>query len=356
MKKRMVEILATAAMLTLGSVVSPFVISATEVNASETTDEEATVEGSGRSVMHYDIREVGGDFSRDAYGDYHYTLKDGTVVKDAFFCDGIYTYYLQADGTPMKNRLTYHPDGEHVIYFDGYGHEVFDNFVNVKKSISGDAVDDICYFNTFGYMYVDVITYDKEGVNLYYLNPYGVMQQEGWFRFSDGNAGYANVDGTLLNSRVGCDENGKVVYFGGDGKISTTPVDMSSFSQEKQYEYQVIERVNEERRNNGVSPLQIDENLVSAAEVRANEISSSFSHTRPDGRECFSILDDRNIDTYWAVGENIAYGFLNPKDVMNGWMNSQGHRENILSPDYTAIGVGVYNSGRYNWVQLFGGN
>ena len=64
---------------------------------------------------YYNITQNGGKWDGK-----HYTL-GGEVIKDAFFCDGTYTYFLQADGSAMKNRLTYHPDGEHVIYFDEYG-------------------------------------------------------------------------------------------------------------------------------------------------------------------------------------------------------------------------------------------
>ncbi|MBQ9199539.1 MAG: hypothetical protein IJ141_05120 [Lachnospiraceae bacterium] len=136
--------------------------------------------------------------------------KDNPVIND-FKCDGTYTYYFQLDGTAMKDRLTYHPDGIHVIYFDSEGHEVFSDFAHVKKSISGDAVDDYCFFNVFGYMYVDVLTWDKSGTVLYYANPYGVLERNGAFTFSEtvqwadgtpcvgiaGGSGYANSDGTV---------------------------------------------------------------------------------------------------------------------------------------------------------------
>lgn len=151
------------------------------------------------------------------------TLNSGEVAKDCFFCDGTYTYYLQHDGTPMKNRLTYHPDGVHVIYFDENGHEVFNNFIQVKQSIAGTPVDDLCFFNTYGYMYVDVITYDQSGTNLYYVNPCGVIERNGWFTFSEiqgGGPGYANWDGTLLTNQFSFDAQGRVVYFQGDGTLA----------------------------------------------------------------------------------------------------------------------------------------
>ncbi|MBQ9200599.1 MAG: Ig-like domain-containing protein [Lachnospiraceae bacterium] len=133
-------------------------------------------------AKHYDINQNGGTW------DGTYYIINGEVIKDAFFCDGTYTYFLQADGTPMTDRLTYHPDGEHIIYFDAYGHEVFSDFATVKRSISGDPVNDLCFFDVYGYMYVNVLTYDKAGEKIYYANPYGVMECNGWFQFA-GNAG-----------------------------------------------------------------------------------------------------------------------------------------------------------------------
>ena len=141
-------------------------------------------------------------------------------IKNQFVCDGTYTYYIQNDGTPMKNRLTYHPNGKDIIYFDEEGHEVFDSFVNVKKSISGQAVNDICYFDTFGSMYVDRTTYDRAGVTLYYINAYGVLQRNGWFRFSNGEIGCAREDGSLVTDQFAYDQWGRLVYLKGDGTVA----------------------------------------------------------------------------------------------------------------------------------------
>ncbi len=152
---------------------------------------------------YYNITTNGGTFDGN-----HYTLANGNVVKNAFFCDGTYTYFLQADGTPMKDRLTYHPDGVQIIYFDSKGHECFDTFANVKKSIAGDPVDDLCYFGTTGNLYVNVITYNRDGTSLYYANPYGVVPRSGMFEINHNAAnyealaigkkyGYANADGSI---------------------------------------------------------------------------------------------------------------------------------------------------------------
>ncbi|MEE1251348.1 MAG: lectin like domain-containing protein [Lachnospiraceae bacterium] len=146
--------------------------------------------------------------------------ENGKPIKNQFVCDGTYTYYIQNDGTPMKNRLTYHPNGKDIIYFDEKGHEVFDNFANVKKSISGQKVDDICYFDTFGFLYVDRTTYDRAGMTLYYLNPYGVMQRNGWFQFSNGEVGCAREDGSLVTDQFAYDQWGRLVYLKGDGTVA----------------------------------------------------------------------------------------------------------------------------------------
>ena len=96
--------------------------------------------------------------------------------------------------------------------------------------------------------------------------------------------------------------------------------------------------------------------LTAAACVRAREIVTTFSHTRPDGSLFFSIYDEFNI-SYAFRGENIAMGYGTPAAVMEGWMKSEGHRENILKDVYSAIGIGCYKKeGNIYWVQLFGGN
>lgn len=120
------------------------------------------------------------------------------------------------------------------------------------------------------------------------------------------------------------------------------------------YVQQVINLVNQERAKAGLSPLTESAAVSQAAVVRAQEISKSFSHTRPDGSS-FSTALDQSGASYHTSGENIAYGQETPEMVMNSWMNSQGHRANILNSKYTKIGVGYYvdGNGRSHWAQLF---
>ncbi len=110
----------------------------------------------------------------------------------------------------------------------------------------------------------------------------------------------------------------------------------------------VIELVNQERVSAGLNELEEDSDLTEAACVRAREIVRQFSHTRPDGSSWSTVSAK-------AFGENIAMGYRTPDEVMDGWMNSQGHRENILRESFESIGVCAWEeNGRIYWVQLFG--
>lgn len=112
--------------------------------------------------------------------------------------------------------------------------------------------------------------------------------------------------------------------------------------------YQVLNQVNIERQKEGLSPLTMDTSLLEAAMVRATEIAVDFSHDRPNGQTCFSISQK-------AMGENIAAGSSTAEGVMDQWMNSPGHRGNILGSDYQSIGIGCFQqNGVWYWVQLFG--
>lgn len=125
-------------------------------------------------------------------------------------------------------------------------------------------------------------------------------------------------------------------------------------SAQTSYVMQVVELVNAERAKEGLAALTFDEQMGNAALVRAKETEKSFSHTRPDGRSFSTALTDAGV-TYRSAGENIAYGQKTPQQVVEGWMNSPGHRANIMNSGFTRIGVGYYqNSAGVNyWTQLF---
>lgn len=142
-----------------------------------------------------------------------YLYANGRKVINDFVFDGRYTYYAQADGTPMKDRLTYHPDGEHIIYFDQYGHEVFSNFQYCP------SVGYTCYFDSNGYLYKDQITFI--GDKVYYLNANGKREDTGWFQFANGvDYGYANTDGTLNTGGFSQDPWGRTVFYHWNGMVA----------------------------------------------------------------------------------------------------------------------------------------
>lgn len=120
------------------------------------------------------------------------------------------------------------------------------------------------------------------------------------------------------------------------------------------YVLRVVELVNEARAEAGLKPVTLQADVTAAAQVRARETVTLFSHTRPNGTSCFTALDEAGV-SYRGAGENIAWGQKTPEEVMNGWMNSAGHRANILNPSFTTIGVGFYQneSGINYWTQLF---
>ena len=112
----------------------------------------------------------------------------------------------------------------------------------------------------------------------------------------------------------------------------------------------VLELVNKARAAQGVDALTLDPDLCKAAAIRAEELGTYFSHDRPNGASCFTVFEEVGIKSYHAAGENIASRYADANAVMNGWMNSPGHRANILSEDYSRIGIARSGSA---WVQLF---
>lgn len=116
---------------------------------------------------------------------------------------------------------------------------------------------------------------------------------------------------------------------------------------------EVYEITNNYRSLVGVSSLTLDSSLVEAASIRAKELSDSFSHTRPNGSSCFTVLSELGI-SYGTAGENIAAGYSSSQSVMEGWCSSGGHYQNIISSKFKKIGIGVnIINNQYYWVQIF---
>lgn len=130
-------------------------------------------------------------------------------------------------------------------------------------------------------------------------------------------------------------------------------INIPNIDQTKGVESQVLTIVNQKRQAQGLKPLQMDWELQRVARTKACDMAQKgyFSHQSPTYGSPFDMMKQFGI-TFKSAGENIAQGQRTPEEVMNSWMNSQGHRENILKPDFTHIGVGYCQQGN-NWVQMF---
>ncbi|MDF3003628.1 MAG: hypothetical protein K0S22_100 [Oscillospiraceae bacterium] len=119
------------------------------------------------------------------------------------------------------------------------------------------------------------------------------------------------------------------------------------------YETEVLRLVNIERANNGLKPLTMNWELSRVARYKSQDMHDKgyFSHTSPTYGSPFDMMTKFGI-SYRTAGENIAMGYRTPQAVVTGWMNSPGHRANILKSSFTQIGVGYVASGNY-WTQMF---
>ena len=121
------------------------------------------------------------------------------------------------------------------------------------------------------------------------------------------------------------------------------------------YEHEVVRLVNEIRQQNGLKPLIENWELSRVARYKSQDMLDNryFSHTSPTYGSPFQMIKAFGL-SYRTAGENIAKGYASPQAVVNGWMNSSGHRANILNVSYTQIGIGYVAQGNY-WTQMFVG-
>jgi uncharacterized YkwD family protein/spore coat assembly protein SafA len=156
--------------------------------------------------------------------------------------------------------------------------------------------------------------------------------------------------------QVGCDEvivanpqiaNPDLIYPG--QKLNIPQLESAVTS----YEAEVVRLVNEQRARYGVKPLQENWELSRVARYKSQDMHDRhyFSHTSPTYGSPFDMMRAFGL-SYRYAGENIAYGQRTPQAAVNAWMNSSGHRANILNANYTQIGVGYVADGNY-WTQMF---
>ncbi|MDN5387226.1 CAP domain-containing protein [Bacillus sp. LB7] len=132
-------------------------------------------------------------------------------------------------------------------------------------------------------------------------------------------------------------------------KQNTAP----SSSSVSAYEKEVVELTNAERKKQGLKPLTLDEKLSKVARTKSQDMKDNnyFDHNSPTYGSPFDMMKKFGI-TYRTAGENIAKGQKTPQEVVKAWMNSEGHRKNIMNPNFTHIGVGYVKDGNY-WTQQF---
>ena len=120
-------------------------------------------------------------------------------------------------------------------------------------------------------------------------------------------------------------------------------------------ELEVFNLINKRRTNNGLSPLKIDNEVQRVARIKAQDmvVNNYFSHTSPTYGSPFNMLNSFKV-TYKSAGENIA-GNSSNSGAVNAWMNSSGHKANILNGDFNYTGIGVINGSKYGkiYVQMF---
>jgi uncharacterized YkwD family protein len=138
---------------------------------------------------------------------------------------------------------------------------------------------------------------------------------------------------------------GMVINLSGKSKATPVPIASTSFAN------QVVSLVNKERSKASLKPITSDSNLTAMALDKAKDMYNKhyFDHTSPTFGSPFDMMKSYNIRFTYA-GENIAMGQKTPQEVMTAWMNSAGHRQNILSPNFTKIGAAYYKG---EWVQEF---
>ena len=141
--------------------------------------------------------------------------------------------------------------------------------------------------------------------------------------------------------------NYDLIYPGQTVNIPTLDASVTSFEQE------VIRLVNEQRAKNGLSALTYDWEVARVARYKSQDMKDNgyFAHNSPVYGTPFQMIRNFGI-SFRSAGENIAKGYSTPQAVVNGWMNSSGHRANILNANYTHIGVGYVAGGNY-WTQMF---
>jgi len=198
----------------------------------------------------------------------------------------------------------------------------------------------------------------KTNVVKYQYKTNNIQDLEGWFnnimkQYNVNTAQYKIQPGNQQTQNVQKSTGNTATTKQVNKNTNTTSTTKQTSYQLSAYEKQVVNLTNQERQKNGLPALKINTTLSKMAHTKANDMAVNhyFDHTSPTYGSPFDMMKKFGI-TYRAAGENIAMGQKTPQEVVNGWMNSPGHRANILNKNFTEIGVGFVNNGNY-WTQEF---
>jgi len=166
---------------------------------------------------------------------------------------------------------------------------------------------------------------------------------------------------TAGNAKITAKVNGKAVDCTVTVTKTTSAIETTAkanMTNYQQFMNDVVKYTNEYRAKNGRKAVTMDNTLALVASYRSVEMAQKdvLSHTRPDGSKFYDLAKKYGV-SYTFIGENIGAYQMNAKEVVDAWYNSAGHRANMLSANYTKIGVGVgvTSDGYYYWTQIFKG-
>lgn len=169
----------------------------------------------------------------------------------------------------------------------------------------------------------------------------------------DNNQGNNNQEQDKEDNSQGNDNNQEQDKEDNNQNNDNDFADTNDFSKEQ---VEVLNLVNKERKANGLKPLTLNKELSNVANIKSRDMIEKgyFDHNSPTYGSPFDMMKKFNI-SYKTAGENIAMGQKTPSEVMNAWMNSSGHRANILNSSYTELGVGIQkdSNGKIYWTQMF---
>ena len=245
-----------------------------------------------------------------------YFLDSNGIVQTGWIYDGLW-YFMGNDGAMKTGWVN---DGSSWYYID---------------KTSGLIQTGWLYDGAWYYLEPSGVMATNKWVGDYYFTASGAMATNTWI-----GEYYIGVSGKWISNGYDIDIGG------GQGKLVQGYFDYAGAKQ-------IVDLVNVERAKLGLHALVINDELMKIAQLRSAETVILFDHDRPNGLSCFSLGNNMS-------GENIAAGYSDANAVMVGWMNSPGHKANLLSPVHRSIGVGYFietagqSSYRRHYTQIFG--